>query len=255
MNDGVKIFGLSIRNESLDDAAERAIRAAKSNLRQVFFFVNAHCINVAAKNDLYLKAIPFADQVYADGIGMRLAVQLCGERLVDNVNGTDLFPTLCQKAADQGVSLALLGAQPGIAERCAANMSKLFSGLNFSLIHHGYFRPEEEAALINRINENPAGILLVAFGVPHQELWIAKNAHRIRTPVILAVGGLFDFYSGLRRRAPWLLRKTGLEWTFRLAQEPVRLFSRYIFGNPLFLFRAIALRLRGTGTLRDRLHR
>lgn len=254
MSETIKVFGLTIANETLAEATAAAVAAAKSGQRRIIFFVNAHCINVAAKDPEYHRAIPSADRIYADGIGMKIAARLAGFDLADNVNGTDMFPKLCGIAEQEGVSLALLGARPGIAERCAANMKGIFQDLRIPLVQDGYFKPGDEPAVIERINQSGAGILLVAFGVPGQELWIARNAGRIRTPVILAVGGLFDFYSGLRKRAPWLLRKAGLEWTFRLAQEPVRLFSRYILGNPLFLLRALALRAAGRGSLADRIH-
>ncbi len=252
MSDHVNIFGLTVCNESMDDAIQRAVHAARSKLRQIVFFINAHCINIAVSDPAYLQTLLVADQIYADGVGMRFAIALCGERLADNVNGTDLFPRLCETAAREGVGMAMLGAKPGVAGQCARNMQNRLPGLQFPFVHDGYFKPEDEASLINHINESGAGILLVALGVPSQELWIARNAHRIRTPVILAVGGLFDFYSGLRRRAPWLLRQCGLEWSFRLAQEPRRLFRRYILGNPLFLMRTFLLRLSGKEVLAGR---
>ncbi len=97
------------------------------------------------------------------------------------------------------------------------------------------------------MNASGAGILLVALGVPRQELWIEQHAGELRTPVVVGVGGLFDFVSGRVRRAPRPLRALRLEWLFRLVREPRRLFGRYVLGNPLFLMRALryALRLRG----------
>jgi len=252
MSDTIQLFGLAIRNETLDEAVERIARSAKSGVRQIVFFINAHCVNVASNHSEYLSTIPRADQIYADGIGMKIAARLCGTPLADNVNGTDLFPKLCEQAEQEGVALALLGAQPGIAACCAEKMQALFPRLNIPFIQDGYFKPEEESSLIDRINRSGARILLVAFGVPGQELWIARNSDRIQTPVILAVGGLFDFYSGRRRRAPWLLRKLGLEWCVRLAQEPARLFKRYVLGNPVFLGRTFALRLLGKRALSER---
>ena len=101
----------------------------------------------------------------------------------------------------------------------------------------GYFDPEEEKAVVDTINESGARILLVAFGAPRQEFWLECWRERLVPPVGMGVGGLFDFYSGRIPRAPVWMREIGLEWVFRLMQEPGRMWRRYIIGNPLFLFR------------------
>ena len=105
---------------------------------------------------------------------------------------------------------------------------------------NGYFSPAEENELIERINGSNAGILLVGLGVPIQELWIARNRNRLKVPVVMGVGGLFDYYSNRIPRAPLILRKAGMEWVWRLLQEPRRLAKRYLLGNVQFVGRAIA---------------
>jgi N-acetylglucosaminyldiphosphoundecaprenol N-acetyl-beta-D-mannosaminyltransferase len=107
-------------------------------------------------------------------------------------------------------------------------------GLKISGSHHGYINgPDQETGVINEINASGAEILLVALGAPHQELWIARNRHRLRP----GVGGLFDYYSGSVARAPVTVRKLRMEWLWRLAMEPRRLARRYIIGNTEFLVR------------------
>ncbi len=240
-----RLFGISIWDETLKDATRAILEAAQSGERRTVYFVNAHCINVAVRNPDYLDALKKVDRAYADGSGLAIAARLAGSPLRDNVNGTDMFPLLCEYAARENIPIALLGAKPGIAVRCAENMKARFQGLQFSFVEHGYFDRSEEAEMIQRLNASGAKILLVAFGVPFQELWIQRNAAILKAPVLLAVGGLFDFYSGLRVRAPLLLRKTGFEWVYRLAQEPMRMFVRYVIGNPLYLSRIFFLRLKG----------
>ena len=247
---GCRLFGLPIANVPLAEANAALVDDAAHARRRLVFFVNAHCVNLAARDRDYVRALHAADLIYADGAGMAIAARLAGEPLVDNVNGTDLFPVLCARAADAGVPIALLGARPGIAQRCADNMRARFPALRVAWVRDGYFEPGEERSLIAGLNASGAGIVLVAFGVPRQEAWLARHAGEMRAPVLLGVGGLFDFYSGLRSRAPWLLRKTGLEWAWRLALEPRRLFRRYVFGNPLFLARLCWLRLRGAERVR-----
>jgi N-acetylglucosaminyldiphosphoundecaprenol N-acetyl-beta-D-mannosaminyltransferase len=116
-------------------------------------------------------------------------------------------------------------------------MLQRYPGLEIAGARDGYFRPEEEGAVIEAINGSGARILLVAFGAPRQELWIARWRDRLAPPVAMGVGGLFDFYSGRIPRAPVWMREIGLEWVFRLMQEPGRMWRRYVIGNPLFLYR------------------
>jgi N-acetylglucosaminyldiphosphoundecaprenol N-acetyl-beta-D-mannosaminyltransferase len=109
--------------------------------------------------------------------------------------------------------------------------------------HHGYFNHATESeGIVDLVNRSSADILLVAFGVPLQEKWIAANHSRLQTSVCMGVGGLFDFYSGNTRRAPRWLRELGLEWVYRILQEPGRMWQRYVVGNPLFLYRVLVWR-------------
>lgn len=248
--DTIPLFGLPISNVSLEEASAGLVKAAKEGLRRQVFFVNAHCVNVAARDRGYLDVLRGAHLLYADGSGMRLAARLAGQRLRDNVNGTDLFPLLCRDAAAAGMGIALLGARPGVAERCAENMRRRFPGLRVVWTHHGYLKDEEVPALIASLNASGAGLLFVAMGVPAQELWIARHAGALQAPVLLAVGALFDFYSGEVSRAPVFMRKLGLEWMYRLLLEPRRMFARYVLGNPTFVLRALLRRTKGVAALR-----
>ena len=250
--DEITLFGLKIQNVKLSDASIRIVREANSSVRRKIYFVNAHCVNVAAMNANYLSVLHDADLLFADGIGMRLAARWAGLTIIDNVNGTDLFPVICRDAAIAGVKIALLGARPGIALRCAENMKSQYSGLNIVWIHDGYFKPDREADIIAAINDSGAQILFVALGVPMQELWIARHADSLKVPIVLGVGALFDFYSGAVPRAPLWMRQWGLEWLYRLMLEPKRLFRRYVLGNPKFIFRALGRRLMGKEALQKK---
>jgi len=139
----------------------------------------------------------------------------------------------------EGLSLYLLGAQPGVADRLATLLRRRHPGLRVAGTHHGYLRGEDdEARVVAEINASGANVLLVAMGAPAQDLWIERNAPRLRAGVAMGVGGLFDFYSGRVARAPQWMREAGLEWAYRLVQEPARMWRRYVIGNPLFLWRA-----------------
>lgn len=245
-----QLFGFGIEPTTLAEAAEDILEDARGGQGRQVVFVNAHCVNVAARNTAYCRLLRRHDRLYADGRGMALAARLAGSALPDNVNGTDLLPLLCERAAVAGVPLALLGAAPGVAATCAARLQARFPGLQIPFVHDGFFTDAQVPEIVADINRSGARILLVAMGVPRQELWIDQHAASLEVPVLMAVGGLFDFYAGVRRRAPRLVRRVGMEWVFRLALEPCRLFRRYIFGNPIFLWRALRLRLQGREALR-----
>ena len=253
-------FGVPIVNTTMDEAVDWiAVRAANhpgaarhpslskegntSDLalgageKALLAFVNPDCLNIAYTHDRYRAVLQQAARVLPDGIGVKIGCRMRGVGLAANVNGTDLFPRLCERAARDGFSLFLLGARPGIAELVAENMQARYPGLMIAGIQHGYFGPDEEDEIITRINASGAGVLLVAFGVPRQELWLADHHDALTPPVRMGVGGLFDFYSGRIPRAPLWLREIGLEWVWRLIQEPGRMWRRYILGNPLFLYR------------------
>ncbi|MFO1424546.1 MAG: WecB/TagA/CpsF family glycosyltransferase [Candidatus Competibacteraceae bacterium] len=251
-------FGVPIVNTTMDEAVEwiaaraalipRASPLGKAALtpdpsptgrgeKALLAFVNPDCLNIAYTHDRYRAVLQQAARVLPDGIGVKIGCRMRGLGLAANVNGTDLFPRLCERAARDGFSLFLLGARPGIADLVAENMRARYPALAIAGTQHGYFGRDEEDAIIARINASGARVLLVAFGVPRQELWLADHHAALTPPVRMGVGGLFDFYSGRIPRAPLWLREIGLEWVWRLIQEPGRMWRRYILGNPLFLYR------------------
>lgn len=236
-------MGLRFWDCSLSQAASCLAEMAAANQRLQVFFVNAHCINVASRDLVYRSLLEHSPFLFADGAGMALAARLWNLRLVNNVNGTDLFPVLCQAAAQAAVPVAFLGARPGVASACADRMMADIPGLDVVWVEHGYCGPEQEEEKLDGLNASGAKILFVAKGVPAQEHWIAAHIDRLAVPVVLGVGALFDFYSGTVPRAPQLMREFRLEWVFRLWQEPRRMFRRYVVGNPEFMVRALVRRI------------
>ena len=237
----LRILDVELYDTTLNQAAAWIILRARQPGPTTVGFVNAHFVNLFHRQPLLRNITRKFDRLFADGIGMNLAARISGFRLAENVNGTDLFPILCHEAARASVGVYLLGGQPGIAAAAAANMQKREPRLNVRGAASGYFasRGAEDEA-IAAINASGARILLVGMGMPVQENWIVSNRHRLNPRVVIAVGGLFDFYSGRIQRAPKLFREIGLEWAWRLAMEPRRLFNRYVFGNVEFLARLLA---------------
>ena len=248
----VSLFGLAIHDTTIASAADWLVKRALIGQSATVGFLNAHCVNVMYRNSAYRAALGNLDRIYADGSGVRIAAKSSGISLKDNVNGTDLFPALCQSAALSGVPLFLLGGKAGIAAAAGDRMCDATSGLIIAGAAPAYFNTKaDEQAAIDAINASGAKIVLVGMGVPLQELWITRNRHRLNAVVVIGVGGLFDYYSGRIPRAPKLLRAQGLEWIWRLAMEPRRLAQRYILGNAEFLMRLAVLRLTAPGLFSD----
>jgi N-acetylglucosaminyldiphosphoundecaprenol N-acetyl-beta-D-mannosaminyltransferase len=207
------------------------------------YFVNAHCVNVARRDRRYQAALAGADFVLPDGSGVLMGARLLGLPIRHNLNGTDLVPMLLDAAAAEGRSVFLFGGRPGVADAVAARLRELYAGLRIVGTADGY-ADAEDGALVERINAARPDVLLVALGVPQQELWIDENWERLNVRLAIAVGGLFDFMSGRIPRAPVWLRKSGLEWSFRLLQEPRRLWRRYLIGNVRFVIAVLMATMR-----------
>ena len=237
----VRLFGLAVENTTLKNAARDLVLCANTARRTRVVFVNAHVANTVMADRDYRAVVSSADRIYADGSGMAVAALLAGQPLADNVNGTDLFPLLCEEAIAAGTRIFLLGGRPGVAARAARNVTAFGMGEAIAGTHHGYFAcgTQEEDAVIATINASRAGIVLAGFGVPLQDEWTQRNAGRLDAPVIAGVGGLFDFFAGEVSRAPKIMRTAGCEWVWRLAMEPRRMAHRYLVGNGVFLAHAL----------------
>lgn len=240
------VVSAKVDNISINEALAAILDKPLPDRARLAFFVHAHALNQARFNRDYADILAKADLLLPDGIGIRLAGRMMGVALRHNINGTDLFPILCREAAKQGLPVVLIGGAPGIADACAQRMKKEIEGLDMPIVTSGFFENDDAArAVVEKVRALGRSLVLVGMGSPRQEQWAWKFLRDVAGATVLTVGGLFDFYSGRMPRAPMILRETGLEWAFRLAQEPRRLAKRYLFGNPLFLALAVEQRLRG----------
>ena len=229
------VFGVPCDNVTMSEALEH-LDALIRRRGGFAAFINAHCLNIACKDPDYVRILNQADAVWPDGSGIRMAGRIRHFPVPDNVNGTDMFPLICGKP----YRIFMLGAAPGVAEKAMENAKAKFPAARFVGAADGFFADKQkEQSVIARINGLDPDILLVAMGVPRQEKWIAEHRHELVCGAAVAVGGLLDFVSGRIPRAPGWMRKLGIEWCYRLYQEPVRLFRRYVIGNPLFILRVI----------------
>lgn len=242
-SDSPRILGIRIDNLSMNEAVKIIRKMLVEEGGHQVCFVNPHCANLASEDQKYSSILKDADLNLADGIGMRLAGQLLGSPIGHNVNGTDLFPRICANLEGSSHGIYLLGGRPGRARLVADWIRHHHPSLKVCGFQHGYFQSSETDEVVRHIAVSGAHLLLVAMGVPGQEKWIFKHLDATQVRVAMGVGGLFDFYSGTVDRAPQWLREMGLEWLFRLYQEPARMWKRYIVGNCLFIFRVLTSRI------------
>ena len=201
-------------------------------------FCNANLVNVTA-GDAVLQRSLSSFLVLADGIGVDIGSRmLYGAPFPANLNGTDFFPALFA-AQKRPLRVALLGGRPGVADRAAAKLAQRYPAHRFRVASHGYYAPEQEKGLLDRLKADRPDLLLVAMGNPLQERFIADKLGPQHCSVAAGVGALFDFFAGEVPRAPKVMRKARLEWVYRLWLEPRRLWRRYVLGNPAFLLRGL----------------
>ena len=236
----LSVLGFDVVDESQAETIEWMVDRVRRGETTRIAFLNAHCLNQARRDWRYAAALRTANVLLPDGAGVELAAKFRGQRLTANLNGTDLFEPLCRKLAEAGRSIYLLGGRPGVASRAAEQIVAEVPGLVVAGTRDGYFEPQDEAEVIADINRSGAAAVFVAFGVPAQDVWLARVAPQLNAPLTLGIGGLLDFVSGMTPRAPVWMRRGRLEWLYRLRQEPRRMWRRYVLGNIEFLARAAA---------------
>lgn len=212
-------------------AVDAVIRAAKSGKPTYVVTPNSDHI-VRLEKDAELREIyAHADIVIADGMPVVWASKLLGEPLEERVTGADLMPDVCARAAKEGLSIFMLGAAEGVALEARRRLEALYPGLicvgTYSPPYGFEEKPEFCDQIVGLIQKASPDIIFVGLGAPKQEKWIFRNYKKFPKGVFLGIGASIDFCAGNVKRAPVWLQKSGLEWTYRLVQEPKRLAKRY----------------------------
>jgi N-acetylglucosaminyldiphosphoundecaprenol N-acetyl-beta-D-mannosaminyltransferase len=205
--------------------------------------VNAAKLVAARRDPELADAIAGCALVTADGAAIVWAARLLGRPLPERVTGIDLMERLVQAAAADGARVYFLGARPEIVAGVADVYRARYPGLRVVGAQHGYWT--DDAKLVDEIRAAAPDYLFLGIPSPHKELWLRHWLPELQVPFAMGVGGSFDVVAGARRRAPAWAGRAGLEWLFRLAQEPRRMWRRYLVGNTRFLGLLIAELLRG----------
>jgi N-acetylglucosaminyldiphosphoundecaprenol N-acetyl-beta-D-mannosaminyltransferase len=195
---------------------------------------------MACQEDAELRAAVLDSSLTVpDGQPLVWAMNALGHQLSSRVYGPDLMARCCERAAKTGLRMYLYGGRnQGALVQLALNLRTRYPGLRIVGGHAPPFRAltaDEERAVVEDVNRSEADVVWVGIGVPKQEKWMAAMRERLNAPVLVGVGAAFDFHAGLVPQAPSWMQSVGLEWAYRLAQEPRRLWRRYLRYNPLFV--------------------
>jgi N-acetylglucosaminyldiphosphoundecaprenol N-acetyl-beta-D-mannosaminyltransferase len=204
--------------------------------------VNLDFLRLAERDPLFLETINQSALAVADGMPLVWLSRLKGEALPERVAGVELVEACCELAAETGAGVFLLGGAEGIADAAGSAIERRFPGLRVVGSYSpplGKFSPEQDREIVEMIREAEPAFLFVALGAPRQDLWIREHLSELNVSVAMGVGCVLDLHAGVVNRAPAWMRATGLEWAFRLAREPRRLWRRYVLNDMPMLARLL----------------
>jgi N-acetylglucosaminyldiphosphoundecaprenol N-acetyl-beta-D-mannosaminyltransferase len=228
------------------DAIERLIQGSKPS-----YIVTPNVdVLVQLQTDYEFKRIyDGASLVVPDGVPLMWAARFLGCPLKEKVSGSDLFVKFCERAAEKGHKVYFIGAMPGVAAKAAEVLTRRYPGLRVVGTYSpsfGFEKNEQECALIvQKIAEAQPDVLFIGLGSPKQEKWTDRFKDRYKAPVSIGVGISFDYVAGTVKRAPLWMQNIGLEWFWRLAMEPKRLWRRYLVNDPVFFWMILKQKFSG----------
>jgi N-acetylglucosaminyldiphosphoundecaprenol N-acetyl-beta-D-mannosaminyltransferase len=240
------LLGLPIDALTFGETVGRAVRAIERKELTQHVAINVAKLVNARRNPELRQDIADSHIVGVDGMGIVWAGRLLGIRLPERVSGVDLMEKLLELCARRGFRPYLLGARQDVVEKAVRRAQKRWPGLDFAGFRNGYFRPEEEQGIVRTIRDSGADCLFIGMPTPRKERFLRRYRQELGVPFIMGVGGGIDVLAGHVRRAPLIMQRSGLEWLYRIYQEPGRMWHRYATTNCIFLglvVRALMARL------------
>lgn len=234
------VIGFPVSTLSFDEQTNTIVQWAQARLSKVVCVSNVHMLMEGHWRSNFAQVLLSADILTPDGMPLVWMISWMKRRAQDRVAGMELMQALCQQAELAGVSLFLLGSTPEMLAKIQQQLLGDFPNLKVSGMLSPPFRPlseEENAAIAHTINNSQAGLVFVSLGCPKQEFWMHSHREQV-SAVMVGLGGAFSVYAGVKQWAPEWVRSLGLEWLYRLMQEPGRLWKRYAVTIPPFLWLA-----------------
>ncbi|NMF60573.1 WecB/TagA/CpsF family glycosyltransferase [Pseudanabaena yagii] len=223
---------------SFDEQINLMIDWANKSLSKMVCVANVHMLVEAWQNSPFADVLKDADLVTPDGMPLVWMMKMLGHQKAQRVAGMDIFQAVCKQAQTNQISIFLLGSETYVLDKISQRLQTEFPDLKVAGTESPPFRPLSNTAdmdMVQIVNASGAKILFVALGCPKQELWMAQHRDKIQA-VMIGVGGVFPVYAGVLKETPKFMQVSGLEWVFRLSQEPRRLWKRYATTIPIFIW-------------------
>ncbi|MBX3256829.1 MAG: WecB/TagA/CpsF family glycosyltransferase [Chitinophagaceae bacterium] len=231
----VELFGCPVHAISMQETLEIIDQSIQHKHKLHHVVVNAAKIVHMQKDPELKDSVVNCDIINADGQAIVWASRILQKPLPERVAGIDLMEKLVEMAHTRGYRIFFLGAKEEVVKKVVEKYSHRYSPEIIAGYRNGYYKKEEEESIARSIADSNADILFVAISSPKKEIFLNSYKHLIQTPFIMGVGGSFDVVSGLVKRAPLWMQKSGLEWLYRVIQEPKRMWKRYLTTNTQFI--------------------
>jgi len=223
-----------------DEVIKLIVDSLKAQKPVLFTYLNQHCFNIYNRDPGYRNLLDNMFTVFLDGFGVYAALKFLGYRQIERFNATDLYEKIFKRFVSEKKKLFLVG---GNFKEKFVQLKAAEKMLSVCGYRNGYNLDDDLADIIKNINELNPDVIIIGMGVPMQEFLAEKISGYFKGVPVLCVGGFLDFYFGTKKRAPAFLRNSGLEWIHRLIKEPDRLWKRYVFGIPVFIYHIVRLKL------------
>ena len=231
------LLGYDICTLKQEDIIKKAFEEISCSQNVHIVTINPEMMELAAKNEEFANILKNADIIIPDGIGIKIGFKIKGIE-IDRIAGIELAYNILAKANDENLPVALIGAKSEILALACKNLKSKIQNLNIVYSRDGFFKEDEEDSIVENIALLEAKVVLVALGAPKQDLFIQKLKQACKGAIFVGVGGSFDVWSGVVKRAPIAFQKLGLEWLYRTIMQPSR-FKRIFPTLPRFIFRVI----------------
>ena len=230
----INFMGTKMHSANMQATVSTIIERVTQGVFTQHVVVNTAKIVNMTKDPILRESINSCDIINIDGMGVVWGARLCGNKVPERVAGVDLFLELVREAALNKLPVFFLGARQEVVEEMSKKMQKKYPDLIIAGYHHGYFW-KDEAQIVNKIKESRATFLFVAITSPKKENFINKWKNQLGVQFVMGVGGTFDVVAGRVKRAPLFMQKIGMEWFYRVCQEPQRMWKRYLITNSKYL--------------------
>lgn len=231
----IELMGCVVDNLTMTETLDRVRSFIDSGRPHQHVVVNVDKLVKAQSDPELREIINNCALINADGMPVVWASRLLGRPLKERVAGVDLFEALMRRASQTGWRVFLLGAREAVVSKVRSTYEARYPGLVIAGHRDGYWKPEEEAEVVQQIAQARVDILFVAISSPKKEQFLGRHQAEMRVPFAMGVGGTFDVAAGLVKRAPLWMQRSGLEWFYRFLQEPRRMFRRYFVEDMAFI--------------------